>query len=237
MTELLIVEDEPEIAELIEFHLSKGGLSSRTVHSGKAALELIGRMRPSLVILDLMLPDLDGFEICRRIKGDPETKEIPVIMVTAKSEDIDVVTGIEIGADDYIMKPFSPKVLVARAKNVLRRYDIENRSRHPESQRLSLVANRLVIDSNRHEVRIDGIEINLTLTEFSLLKLLAIRPGMVRSRDQIISGVHGRTTILSSRTIDVHVTAIRRKLGVLGPCIQTVRGVGYRFADLGESVA
>ena len=158
-------------------------------------------------------------------------------MVTARSEDTDVVIGIEIGADDYIMKPFSPKVLVARVKNVLRRYAVENRSDAPDTRRLKLAKNRLIIDSNRHEVRIDDIEISLTLTEFSLLKFLALRPGMVRSRDQIISAVHGRDTILSSRTVDVHVTAVRRKLGDLGPCIQTVRGVGYRFADVDESVA
>ena len=183
MPELLIIEDEPEIAELIEFHLAREGLPSRTVHSGRKALELIHRLRPNLVILDLMLPDLDGLEICRRIKGDPETNQIPVIMVTAKSEDIDVVTGIEIGADDYIMKPFSPKVLVARVKNVLRRYDAESRSGDSDTRRLKLAENRLVIDRDRHEVRIDDIEINLTFTEFSLLRFLALRPGRVRSRD------------------------------------------------------
>ena len=231
MTDVLIVEDEPEIAELIEFHLGREGLRSEIVHSGRTALEKASANPPDLVMLDLMLPDLDGFEICRRLKSDPDTRHVPVIMVTAKSDDTDVITGIELGADDYVVKPFSPKVLVARVKNALRR---AQRLATPEagpSKRLVLVDGRLVIDIERHVVKIDGRAVELTLTEFSLLRHLASKPGHVRSRDQIISAVHGRSTILSSRTVDVHVTAIRRKLGELGRLIETVRGVGYRFAQ------
>lgn len=237
MTEVLIVEDEPEIAELIEFHLRREGIRSRIVHSGRKALEMIDRKRPDLVILDLMLPDLDGFQICRRLKSSPETGRIPVVMVTAKSEDADVVTGIELGADDYVMKPFSPKVLVARVKNVIRRHADDASGTRPDPTCLRLAGDRLVIDGDRHEVRVDDRIINLTLTEFGLLRFLALRPGVVRSRDQIISRVHGRDTVLSSRTVDVHVTAIRRKMSDLGSCIQTVRGVGYRFADPEDSMS
>ena len=231
MPEVLIVEDEPEIAELVEFHLGREGLPSSIVHSGRQALERIKRERPDLVILDLMLPDLDGFEVCRRIKSEPETRKIPVIMVTAKSDDADVVTGIELGADDYVVKPFSPKVLVARVKNALRRTLGEDLGAQDAGARLSLADGRLVVDPERHQVTIDGQAIDLTLTEFTLLRFLAARPGFVRTRDQIIAAVHGRSTVLSSRTVDVHVTAIRRKLGDLAGCVETVRGVGYRFAD------
>ena len=183
MTEVLIVEDEPEIAELIEFHLRREGIRTRIVPSGRKALEMIDRKRPDLVILDLMLPDLDGFQICRRLKSSPETGRIPVVMVTAKSEDADVVTGIELGADDYVMKPFSPKVLVARVKNVIRRHADDASGPRPDPTCLRLAGDRLVIDSDRHEVRVDDRIINLTLTEFGLLQFLALRPGVVRSRD------------------------------------------------------
>ena len=231
VTEILIVEDEPEIAELIEFHLDREGLPNRTVHSGRLGIETIRKNQPDLVVLDLMLPDVDGFEICRRLKSDPETKNIPIVMVTAKTEDTDVVIGIELGADDYVLKPFSPKVLIARIKSVLRRNNLEAAGSIKDTKRLHLAEGRLLIDRERHLVSVDEKQIKLTLTEFGLLKFLAIRPGIVRTRDQMIAAVHGRDIVLSSRTVDVHVTAIRRKLGDLGECIETVRGVGYRFAE------
>lgn len=237
MPDVLIVEDEPEIAELIEFHLEREGMTTHVVHSGRVALDWTSSAVPDLVILDLMLPDLDGFEICRRLKANPDTKNVPVIMVTAKSDDTDVVTGIELGADDYVVKPFSPKILIARIKNALRRSQVGQPPPPVRNARLQLVDGRLVIDVERHMVQIDGTTIDLTLTEFGLLRHLASKPGVVRSRDQIISAVHGRSTILSSRTVDVHVTAIRRKLGELGNLIETVRGVGYRFTDPVESRA
>ncbi len=235
MPDVLIVEDEPEIAELIEFHLGREGLRSDIVHSGRIALEKASANPPDLVVLDLMLPDLDGFEICRRLKSNVDTKDVPVIMVTAKSDDTDVITGIELGADDYVVKPFSPKVLVARVKNALRRTQRTVASNERLAKRWTRADGRLLIDVERHVVEIDGNPIDLTLTEFSLLRHLASKPGYVRSRDQIIAAVHGRSTILSSRTVDVHVTAVRRKLGELGTLIETVRGVGYRFsAPAGE---
>lgn len=229
---VLIVEDEPEIAELIEFHLSREGMNCSIVHSGRDALAEIRRTPPDLLVLDRMLPDVDGMDVCRRLKSEPSTRAIPIIMVTAKGEDSDVISGIEVGAEDYVVKPFSPRVLVARVTNILRRHD-ESLLEDGESssERVALFDQRLVIDSARHLVLIDGDEIQLTYTEFSLLRYLASRPGFVRSRDQIISAVHGRSMVLSTRTVDVHVTALRRKLGEFGRCIETVRGVGYRFSD------
>jgi len=230
--DVLIVEDEPEIAELIQFHVEREGFSARTVGSGRLALDLIRRQKPDVVILDLMLPDLGGLDVCRRLKQAEETRSIPVMMVSAKGEETDVVSGIELGAEDYVTKPFSPKVLMARLKNILRRREEE--APPPPDARLALVDGRLVIDPERHVVTVDGEQIDLTLTEFGILRYLAARPGFVRTRDQIIASVHGKNTVLSSRTVDVHMTALRRKLGPLGPCLETVRGVGYRFGTGGE---
>ena len=229
---VLIVEDEPEIAELIEFHLSREGMRCSIVHSGKAALDVIRRIPPDLLVLDRMLPDVDGMDVCRKLKSEPSTRNIPIIMVTAKGEDTDVISGIEVGADDYVVKPFSPKVLVARITNILRRHDhFLNEDPGSSDDQISLFENRLVIDTARHRILMNGEDLVLTFTEFSLLRYLASRPGFVRSRDQIIAAVHGRSTVLSTRTVDVHVTALRRKLGEFGKCLETVRGVGYRFQD------
>jgi len=228
--QLLIVEDEPEIAELIEFHAERAGISSRKVHSGRIALDMIKREKPDLIVLDLMLPDLDGLEVCRRLKQAEATRSIPIVMVTAKGEESDVVAGIELGADDYVTKPFSPRVLMARLRNVLRRAGVANEP-PPSTDRMTMLAGRLVIDLDRHEVIAEGKKIDLTLTEFGILHYLASRPGFVRTRDQIIGSVHGKHTVLSSRTVDVHITALRRKLGALADCVETVRGVGYRFSE------
>jgi two-component system alkaline phosphatase synthesis response regulator PhoP len=228
--EVLIVEDEIEIAELIEFHAERAGMRPRKVHNGKLALDVVRREKPDLIILDLMLPDVDGLEVCRRLKQDETTRGIPIVMVTAKGEEADVVAGIELGAHDYVTKPFSPRVLMARLRNILRREaPIDEPS--PKSDRMTLMANRLVIDLDRHETLVDGKKIDLTLTEFGILHYLAGRPGFVRTRDQIIASVHGKNTVLSSRTVDVHITALRRKLGDLADCVETVRGVGYRFSE------
>ena len=231
---ILIVEDEPEIAELIKFHLSKEGLDCDITHTGHRVFESVRKNPPDLVVLDRMLPDTDGMNICRQIKGEPETRDVPIIMVTARGEDVDVISGIELGAEDYVVKPFSPKVLVARILNILRRNNTDDEESN-QNDKVSALNNRLHIDSNRHRVAIDGQPIDLTLTEFSLLRYLAVRPGFVRSRDNIIAAVHGRSTVLSSRTVDVHVTALRRKLGEFGSSIETVRGVGYRFTDQTEA--
>ena len=227
---ILIVEDEAEIAELMRFHVERDGFDASVVHSGRLALEAVRRATPDLVILDLMLPDLDGLEVCRRLKWERATRGVPILIVSAKGEEADIVTGIEIGADDYVTKPFSPRVLMARVKNILRRDGAEDAGAEGRG-RLRLLDGALVIDPDRHRVWVAGEEIELTLTEFALLHYLALRPGFVRTRDQIIAAVHGRNTVLSSRTIDVHVTALRRKLGDTASAIQTVRGVGYRLAE------
>ncbi|MFO0783848.1 MAG: response regulator [Phycisphaerales bacterium] len=226
---VLVVEDEPEIAELIRFHLDRDGLPANVVHSGRHALESIKRSPPDLVVLDLMLPDVGGLEICRRLKQQPDTRDIPVVMVTARGEESDVVTGLELGADDYVVKPFSPRVLMARIRAVLRRG--QEMAAAPLDNRITRLEGQLVIDPDRHKVVAGGQALDLTVTEFGILLHLAQRPGFVRTRDQIISAVHGRNVVLSSRTIDVHVTALRKKLGGLANCVETVRGVGYRFAE------
>ncbi|MEI7878539.1 MAG: response regulator transcription factor [Planctomycetota bacterium] len=227
---VLIVEDEPEIAELIEFHAERAGMRARKVHSGRIALDVIKREKPDLIVLDLMLPDIDGLEVCRRLKQSDDTRMIPIVMVTAKGEEADIVAGIELGADDYVTKPFSPRVLMARLRNVLRRNGVADEP-SPTSDRMVLLESKLVIDIDRHEILCDAKKVDLTLTEFGILHYLAGRPGFVRTRDQIISAVHGKSTVLSSRTVDVHITALRRKLGTLADCVETVRGVGYRFCE------
>jgi two-component system phosphate regulon response regulator PhoB len=226
---VLIVEDEPDIADLIRFHCEREGLSAETIGAGKPAVDAIRKSPPDLVILDLMLPDVGGVEICRRLKQWPETREVPVVMVTAKGEESDIVTGLEIGADDYVVKPFSPRVLMARVRAVLRRR--AELQQIPVDNRLERIEGRLVIDPDRHVITVDGTLVDLTVTEFGILNHLAQRPGFVRTRDQIIAAVHGRNVVLSSRTIDVHVTALRKKLGSLAGCVETVRGIGYRFGE------
>jgi len=200
------------------------------VASGKLALDAVRHDAPDVVVLDLMLPDLDGLEVCRRLKQNPDTRGIPILMVSAKGEETDIVSGIELGADDYVTKPFSAKILIARLKNILRRGEAGDSEVTPAG-RVTLRGGSLVIDAERHRVLCEGRPIELTVTEFGVLHHLASKPGFVRTRDQIIAAVHGKSTVLTSRTVDVHVTALRRKLGELSECIETVRGVGYRFAE------
>lgn len=226
---ILIVEDEPEIANLIRMHMDRNGFAADMVHSGKAGIVEIEQNMPDCVLLDLMLPDLDGLEVCRRLRRAPKTENLPIIIVSAKGEEADVVAGIELGADDYIAKPFSPRVLVARVKSVLRR--TSPAESQEKANGVITLANELEIDTERHRVSVRGEPLSLTITEFSILKYLAARPGFVRTRDQIIASVHGGNTILSSRTVDVHVTALRRKLEGAGRIIETVRGVGYRLSE------
>ncbi len=230
----LIIEDEQDIANLVAFHLRREGIESSHAKSGRRGLEMARACAPDIVVLDLMLPDLDGIEVCRRLREDHATKHTPIVMLTARGSETDIVHGIESGADDYVTKPFSAKVLVARLRNALRRRGDAPGASAQESL-LTRVSGRLVVDLDRHTVEVDRTSIALTTTEFAMLLALARRPGFVRTRDQIIASVHGSNTVLSQRTIDVHITAIRRKLGELGPAIETVRGVGYRLSDLADA--
>lgn len=228
---VLVVEDEPEISDLIGFHLQRAGYEAIACPSGKRACELAREQPPRAMLLDLMLPDLSGLEVCRRLRADLRTRELPILMLTARGTEADVLAGLGAGADDYVTKPFSPVVLLARLKALLRRSGEDAPS---SPSRLRLEGGTLEIDAERHTVSIDGAAVELTLTEFTLLQALISRPGIVRTRDQIISALRGPNTVLSGRTVDVHVTALRRKLRGLGTAIETVRGVGYRFNDVGS---
>lgn len=221
---VLIVEDEIDIANLMHFHLTREGYLPQIATSGRLALEAVDQQRPDLVILDIMLPDLDGLEVCRKVKRDPSTQQIPILMVSARGEESDIVVGLELGAEDYVTKPFSPRILMARVKAVLRRRDTEG------SKEILLASGTLKIDPARHTVELDGKPVELTLSQYRLLYFLASRPGFVRTRDQIVAAVRGEGTVLSSRAIDVHVAALRQKLGDRGELIETVRGVGYRVS-------
>ena len=228
---VLVVEDEPEISDLIRFHLQRAGYEAIACPSGNRACELAREQPPRAILLDLMLPDLSGLEVCRRLRADVRTRELPILMLTARGTEADVLAGLGAGADDYVTKPFSPVVLLARLKALLRRSG-EDAPSSPSQLRLE--GGTLEIDAERHTVSIDGAAVELTLTEFTLLQALISRPGIVRTRDQIISALRGPNTVLSGRTVDVHVTALRRKLRGLGTAIETVRGVGYRFNDVGS---
>jgi two-component system phosphate regulon response regulator PhoB len=224
---IVVIEDEEDILEVIAYNLRREGFEVTTSTSGEDGLAKIDRGAPNLVILDLMLPEIDGLDLCRKLKADPVTQAVPIIMVTAKGEESDVVLGLGMGADDYMVKPFSPKELVARVKAVLRR------SRNlPEKERKDrIVRDGIVIDPQRHDVRVDGDSIVLTATEFRLLHFLAAHPGRVFTRDQLLTRVIGEEAIVIDRNIDVHVRAIRKKLGEQRQLIETIRGVGYRFKD------
>ena len=223
---ILVIEDEPKIAELLATHIRNAGYDVHVVDRGLVGLTHAQKEPPSLILLDLMLPDVDGLEVCRELQRSQVTADIPVIMVTARGEDSDIVTGLELGASDYVTKPFSSKVLIARINNVLRREEAVIQS--PPSKSV-IKHNEIEIDNDRHEVGIDDRLIDLTLSEYEILHYLARRPGFVRTRDQIIGALHGDRVVMSRRTIDVHVTALRKKLGKHGACIETVRGVGYRL--------
>ena len=222
---VLVVEDEQDIAELLEYNLSRSGFDVRCTSSGEEALSIIRSTELDLILLDLMLPGMDGLELCRTVKFDPSFAAIPIVMVTARGEEADIVVGLELGADDYITKPFSPRVVVARVKAVLRRKQVSRaESRNDELVQIG----DLVIDPVRYEVRVAGERVELTNTEFRLIHFMARRPGRVFTREQIVKGGLGEMVEVTSRTVDVHVVSLRRKLGAAGDCIMTVRGVGYR---------
>lgn len=221
---ILVIEDEPDIREVIEFNLRLEGYRVSGASDGEEGLERVRREFPDAILLDRMLPGIDGIEICRRLKADPDLRSIPVIMVTAKTEVDDVVDGLEAGADEYITKPFSPKELLARIKAVVRRGTWDD-SRPQER----LVFDGLVVNLASHVVLVDGEEANFTATEFRLLNFLASNPGRVFSRNTLLSRVMSNSSAVVDRNIDVHIGAIRRKLGPYRKLVQTVRGVGYRF--------
>jgi two-component system phosphate regulon response regulator PhoB len=224
---IVVIEDEDDILEVIAYNLKREGYEVITSTSGEDGLDKIEKTAPQLVVLDLMLPEIDGLELCRKLKSDPLTRSIPVIMVTAKGEESDVVLGLGVGADDYVTKPFSPKELVARVKALLRR----SKTRSESDNRERIARGGVVIDPQRHDVQVDGEPISLTATEFRLLHFLASHPGRVFTRDHLLARVIGEDAIVIDRNIDVHVRAIRKKLGSQRELIETIRGVGYRFKD------
>lgn len=223
---ILIVDDEEDILELLRFNLSREGYQVRCVATGEAALKAASEPT-DLILLDLMLPGINGLDVARYLRADPRTKEIPIIMVTAKGEEADVVAGLELGADDYIAKPFSPRVLLARIRAVLRRKSIP----YPKADDV-LRIHDLVIHPGRREVLVAGKPVSLTFTEFGILSYLARRPGWVFTRSQIVDAVRGEDYAVTDRSVDVQIVGLRRKLGSAGKCIETIRGVGYRFRAL-----
>lgn len=229
---VLIVEDEPDQQELLRFNLSREGYQVSCVDNGRQALEMIRHQQPDLVVLDLMLPGIDGLEVCKQLRREMATANVPIVMLTAKAEDSDVVAGLELGADDYVTKPYSPRVLLARVRAVMRQRqrmagtaadggNIEQVIRHKD----------LVIKPERFEATVAGKPVALSGTEFRMLALLASRPGRVFTRAQMIKTVHGDNCAVTDRSVDVHIFWLRQKLGARGRMIEAVRGVGYRFKE------
>ncbi|MFQ5956876.1 MAG: response regulator [Candidatus Brocadiales bacterium] len=221
--DILVIEDEKDLVELIQYNLEKEGFRVMYAYDGEGGLQMARSKHPSLVLLDLMLPRLDGLEVCRRLKQDPKTAGIPVIILSVKDSEADIVTGLELGVDDYVTKPFSPRILTSRVRAVLRRSERE------AGPKKLIKIDGIVIDTSRHEVSLDGKNVPLTITEFNLLHYMAERPGRVLTRDQLMSGVLGEDSVVIDRTIDVHVASLRKKLGRYAPYVVTVRGLGYKF--------
>jgi len=225
---VLVVDDEEDIQELVKYNLTKEGYLVLCASTGEDGVALAKKEQPQLVILDLMLPGVDGLDVCRTLRSDQSTKHIAIIMLTAKGDDIDMVYGLEVGADDYIVKPFSPRVLLARVKSVLRR-------EHAIKAEGTVSFPGLSINIERHQVTVDSERLDLTRTEFQILHLLTRNPGIVFSRFQIVDKVHGDNYAVTDRSVDVQIVGLRKKLGGIGQFIETVRGVGYRFKDPSES--
>ncbi|MCB9487867.1 MAG: response regulator transcription factor [Deltaproteobacteria bacterium] len=223
---ILIVEDEEDMVAILEYNLQREGYQTRTALTGAKGLELAAEEPlPDLVLLDIMLPDISGTEICRRIREDARTRSIPIIMTTAKGEEIDRVVGFEVGADDYVVKPFSIRELLLRIRAILRR------GRPEESAEDVMTFGRLKVDEQGHRTWVDDKELMLTAMEFRLLTTLLKRKGRVQTRDQLLDGVWGIQAEVTTRTVDTHVKRLRQKLGAAGAYIETIRGVGYRFQD------
>ncbi len=222
---VLIVEDDRDLAELVLYNFSTACYDAAVVFDGRSALEAIARTRPDLVILDVMLPEMSGTEVARRVRTDPATSHIPIIMLTARAEEVDQIVGLAVGADDYMTKPFSMKLLLARAEAVLRRVD-RPRSAASAHPRIGPIE----VNTDSHEVAVEGRRVALTLTEFRILAALVQAAGRVLNRHQLMARAMGPGVTVTERTIDVHLTAIRKKLGAAGALIKTVRGVGYRVS-------
>ena len=226
MNELIaIIEDEPDIVELISLHLKKTGFRVEGFGGGEVFLKFLNKQIPDLIILDLMLPDADGLELCKSLKKKDELAAIPIIMVTAKGEEMDKVLGLELGADDYVTKPFSPKELMARVKAVLRR------KRKQETAKIIEVGNILTINAEKFEIRVEGEKIELTSTEFRILELLASSKGFVFTRDKILDHLWGNEKLVLDRTVDVHIKNLREKLGKAKKFVKNIRGIGYKVEE------
>ena len=223
---IVVVEDEEDIYEVVRYNLEKEGFHVHGAFSGEIAQQKIKVHQPDLVLLDLMLPGISGLDLCRKLKQQDDTRQIPIIMVTAKTEDADIVAGLELGAEDYITKPFSPRVLIARVRSVLRRQKI---GVIDESNIINF--DGILINPGQHKVSINDTRLDLTPSEFRILHFLARRPGWVYTRDQIIDAVRGEGYAITDRAIDVQVVGLRKKMGEFGAWIETVRGIGYRFRE------
>jgi two-component system phosphate regulon response regulator PhoB len=222
---VLVVDDEEDIIELVELDLAGEGYRVVGCTTGEKALEIARSKLPNLIVLDLMLPGIDGLEVCRRLKRSPKTAHIPIVMLTAKAEETDIVTGLELGADDYVTKPFSGKVLAARVRRLLRRVA------EPAGEQEVIKVHALTIDPARHEVRAKNRKVDLTRTEFDILRTLAQHPGLVLSRCQIVNAIHDSGYLVTDRAVDVQIVSLRRKLGPCASYMETVRGVGYRLKE------
>ena len=220
---ILVIEDEPDIAEVLQYNLEKEGFEVEMARRGDAGLEAVRRDAPDLIVLDLMLPGIDGLELTRMLKRDSATSKLPIVMLTARGEELDRIVGLELGADDYIAKPFSPREVVLRVKAVLRRFQ------HEEGASELLELGGIQLDIAGHQLRVRGREMPLTATEFRLLRLLMERCGRVQTRGQLLSDVWGYAEDIDSRTVDTHIRRLRRKLGPEAERIETVIGVGYRL--------
>ncbi len=227
---ILVVEDEEDIGQLLEYNLKREHYQVALAESGRLGLEMARKDPPDLILLDLMLPELNGLEVCRLLKADHETRHIPIIMLTARSEDVDVVSGLELGADDYVSKPFSPRILLARIRAVMRRYEVVSEESSMSSD--SIEVGPLLVHPGRHQALLDGVEMKLTHMEYKLLLTLAGRPGWVFTRDQIVKSLRGENYAVTDRAVDVLVVGLRKKMNAHSALVETVRGVGYRFQEM-----
>lgn len=224
---ILVIDDEEDILELLRYNLNREGYKVVSASSGEKCLQKVASEKPDLIVLDLMLPGIDGLEVTKILKSDSNTLHIPIIMLTAKGEEADIVAGLELGADDYVTKPFSPRILIARVRAVIRRKDKSKKDDDLET----IQVHDIVINPRKREILAKDKQVDLTFTEFQLLYYLAKRPGWVFTRFQIVDAVHGDDYPVTDRSVDVQIVGLRKKLGLCGKYIETVRGVGYRFRE------